>query len=456
MGNMSKTAVAGGSDLYATVDFSKKKSKKSNGSKNSGELSLRNSLSREKPRNKNNFEINATVDLNRDRAKMSFYNHKEDKTPEISQINDLTNKDLLKRGHTQNQYVCDQTSVCPKKYHLNYSGYKWSVCVLLTLFLIGTLTMILTAIIITLYNKVSVLERLNEGNFENLQKNYSNFHNEYQDFDKKLEPAFVSLLNLNMSMNHITDSLNTLSLEVERNALILRNFHFSSCYDAARLNFYASGNYIVRSSTGVLWSVYCDMNRTFGGNSTGWMSVAELDVNNCPPGLRLQIINSDNTCVVIEDNAGCTEIIYPVYNTTYTRITGQIRGYQIRTSDSFVSVGSLQRPKNFTDLNNNYLDGVSISTNGQHVWSFAAGCNCLNTPNKPTIIGQDYTCDGVAVSGDYSKLLWASQQCRRNSTWFYKTLPPTTTDIKVRICRDENRMDEDLAIKTLELYTQLH
>ena len=78
----------------------------------------------------------------------------------------------------------------------------------------------------------------------------------------------------------------------------------------------------MRSSTGDLRSVYCDMNRTFGGNSTGWMRVAELDVNNCPPGLRHEITISVNTCVVIEDNPGCTEITYPVFNTQYTQVTG--------------------------------------------------------------------------------------------------------------------------------------
>ena len=105
------------------------------------------------------------------------------------------------------------------------------------------------------------------------------------------------------------------------------------------------------------------------------------------------------------------------------------------------------------DLKTNYLDGVSISTNGQHIWSFAAGCNCLNTNNKPTIIGQDYTCAGVESSlSIYNELLWASQQCGRNSTRFYKVLPPTTTYIKVRICRAQFRADEDLAINKLELY----
>ena len=202
-----------------------------------------------------------------------------------------------------------------------------------------------------------------------------------------------------------------------------------------------------------LRSVYCEINGTLGGNSTGWMRVAELDVNNCPSGLRHEITNdSVNTCVVIEDNAGCTEIIYPMYNIRYTQITGQVRGYQVESLDGFVSHNTrIPRPTNFTDLNNNYLDGVSISTNGQHVWSFAAGCNCLNTNNKPTIIGRDYTCDGIE-GRPYIDLLWASQQCGTYSTWFHKAVSPTTTDIKVRICRDENRENEDLALKTLELY----
>ena len=70
--------------------------------------------------------------------------------------------------------------------------------------------------------------------------------------------------------------------------------------------------------------------------------------------------------------------------------------------------------------------------------------------NKPTVIGQDYTCDGVQSGHfEYDELLWASQQCGRNSTWFYKVVSPTTTDIEVRICRDQLRSDVGLAINTL-------
>ena len=282
------------------------------------------------------------------------------------------------------------------------------------------------------------------------QTNLSHLYNLVLSMDNKIKQINISFKN---SYESIKDYISAQNRQILTSVSPILDFYFSFCSDISMKNSsYASGNYIVRSSTGVLRSVYCD--RIFDGNSIGWMRVAELDVNNCPPGLRHELTNSVSTCVVMEGNPGCTEIIYPVYNTQYTQIVGQIRGYQIKSSDGFVSV-RVPRPTNFTNLNSNYLDGVSISTNGQHVWSFAAGCNCLNTRNKPTIIGQDYTCDGIQAGHfEYDGLLWASQQCGRNSTWFYKVLSPTTTDIKVRICRDQFRSDEDLAINTLILYIQ--
>ena len=288
--------------------------------------------------------------------------------------------------------------------------------------------------------------------------NVSYLYNLVLSMDNRMNHFNISFENSQKVVNDfISAQENTNGKIVTRFSTIPDFFYFSSCSDIARLNsFSASGHYKVRSSTGVLRSVYCVMNRTFGGNATGWMRVAKLDVNNCPPGLRHEITNSVNTCVVIEDNAGCTEIIYPVFNTQYTQVTGQIRGYQVKSSDGFERHGGIPRPIYFRNLDNNYLDGVGISTNetNEHVWSFAAGCNCRNTNNKPTIIGQDYTCGGIPRSIRYVGILWASQQCGRNFTWFYKVLSPQTSDIKVRICRDENRRNEDLALNTLELYIQ--
>ena len=78
-------------------------------------------------------------------------------------------------------------------------------------------------------------------------------------------------------------------------------------------------------------------------------------------------------------------------------------------------------------LNSNYLDGVSVSSNNEHVWSFAGGCLCdedanSNNLNKPIFVGNDCTCN----QSDY---LWRDkQQCGSDSSWFFKMLPPTTAD----------------------------
>ena len=38
--------------------------------------------------------------------------------------------------------------------------------------------------------------------------------------------------------------------------------------------------------------------------------------------------------------------------------------------------------------------------------------------------------------------------------WFYKQLPNVTTndDIEMRVCRDQSRYDEDIAIEAIEFY----
>jgi hypothetical protein len=46
--------------------------------------------------------------------------------------------------------------------------------------------------------------------------------------------------------------------------------------------------------------------------------------------------------------------------------------------------------------------------------------------------------------------------CSLNSPpWFYKQLPqPTTADMEMRVCADEVRAGEDIAIESFEFYVQ--
>ena len=184
------------------------------------------------------------------------------------------------------------------------------------------------------------------------------------------------------------------------------------------------------------------------------MRVAMLDVQNCPLELK-QAIFHDNitTCVVRENNRGCTSIFYSSLDIPYSRVCGKIRAYKIGTPDGFSRIN---------EIDNNYLDGISItintSTNREHVWSFAAGEDiCVN--GQPDFVGNDFACDMSQYCPFQTlcgPLLWKSQQYGRNvSSWFKELpFPHVISDIEVRVCRDQRRIDEDLAITTLELYVQ--
>ena len=217
-----------------------------------------------------------------------------------------------------------------------------------------------------------------------------------------------------------------------------------------------SGYYFVRSLSGQLRSVYCDMRRTCGNITGGWMRVAVLDVQNCPLELKQKTFNdSITTCVVREEDQGCTSIFYSSLDIPYSRVCGRIRAYKVGTPDGFTRMRGIE-----SKINNNYLDGISItintSTNRTHVWSFAASVFSCTSP--PSFVDNDFACDS-SPRCDFPSLcgplLWKSQQYESYvSSWLKELSFPHVSDIEVRVCRDQIRSDEDLAITTLELYVQ--
>ena len=214
-----------------------------------------------------------------------------------------------------------------------------------------------------------------------------------------------------------------------------------------------SDYYFVRSLSGQFRSVYCDMRRTCSNITGGWMRVAMLDVQKCPLELKQEIFNGDiTTCVVRENDGGCTSIFHSSLDIPYSRICGRIRAHMVGTPDGFTSGQG--------GINGNYLDGISITlnnhTNRTHVWSLVYGLSC--SINRPSFVSNDLACevfshcDKGALCGP---LLWKSQQYGRNVSSWFKELPfPHVSDIEVRVCRNQRRFDEDLAITTLELYVQ--
>ena len=58
--------------------------------------------------------------------------------------------------------------------------------------------------------------------------------------------------------------------------------------------------------------------------------------------------------------------------------------------------------------------------------------------------------------------LWEKAKCSNhaccpfnNPPWFYRELTlPTTDDIEMRVCRDQDRSAEDVEIQVIEIYVQ--
>jgi hypothetical protein len=81
-------------------------------------------------------------------------------------------------------------------------------------------------------------------------------------------------------------------------------------------------------------------------------------------------------------------------------------------------------------------------------------------------VGNDYFCDTGATSNAqlrfYTDPLWDGAGCGGQNTccsfnnppWFYKQLPQSTTDdIELRVCRNQDASNEDIAVESVEIFT---
>ena len=239
-----------------------------------------------------------------------------------------------------------------------------------------------------------------------------------------------------------------------------------------------SGYYWLYNSTGYPNSVYCDINRRCGCNSTGgWMRVAFLNMTDpnqqCPDGLRL-ITSPKRTCGKSTPAIGCASVVYQTFGHEYSRVCGRIRAYQFGTPEAFD-----------TSLRNWLVDGITLYTHNQsqHIWSFAAGrdessstnggyicpCNTGFSGSIKATVGQDYFCDTGSESAVQSGVfysddpLWDGEGCGSRSTccsfnnppWFCKQLPQSTNDdIEMRMCGYDSITNEDTPFDIVEIYVQ--
>ncbi len=215
--------------------------------------------------------------------------------------------------------------------------------------------------------------------------------------------------------------------------------------------------------------------------------IAHLDMNDpeqqCPPNWRL-ITTPERECG--RSTSTCDSAIFPSGGESYSRVCGRVNAIQRGTPDAFrQSIGDF-----VLTLEDAYIDGVSITHGAegsrQHIWSFVGGlfesgpthnlesqCPCSNTNaiwpfQVPSYVGNDYFCDsgnpgpGFSFAEVYSDdPLWDGEGCGPYSTccenntspWFCTTLPqPTTDDLELRLCGDQDLSNEDIEVTLVEIY----
>ena len=250
----------------------------------------------------------------------------------------------------------------------------------------------------------------------------------------------------------------------------------TSCQEIYQGNpFAASGNYWLSNGQTVT-EQYCDMDRIQGGITGGWLRVAYFNMadagTNCPP--PLEETNPGIRMCVKTPPTGCTSVVYSTNGVPYNRICGRVKGYQYGSPDAF---GYHTGPKN---INSYYTDGVSITYGSprRYVWTYAAGqrqdfdergdaCPCASDPGAlpPSFVGNGYYCES-ASDGPWQPRwyledpLWDGQGCPDDNSccanpslpYFCRTLPAKTKEnIEVRLCRNENRANEDIGVELLEI-----
>ena len=241
-----------------------------------------------------------------------------------------------------------------------------------------------------------------------------------------------------------------------------------------------SGYHEIRVPNGSLVQVYCDMEGTNCGGKGGWMRVAHVNMSqsgaSCPQGLTQKRISGLTLCG--QSAAGCQGTLFSALGLSYSRVCGQLRGYQFGTTDAFAPFTN----NNNLQVNQDYVDGVSITydtASPKHIWTYAVGyslsqgitscpCNTDSAAQVPPYVGSDYYCEtgnnGVGTIWGFlpDDPLWDGQQCdgveapcctRPNMPWFTKTLNETTTeDIQLRLCFDEPPSNEETLLQLITLF----
>ena len=234
-----------------------------------------------------------------------------------------------------------------------------------------------------------------------------------------------------------------------------------------------SGYYNLIITNGSIISIYCDMEGNNCGEG-GWTRIGFVNMSEpgttCPTGLtegqydNITLCGLNHTALDGTYDPVCNSTFFSTYGLNYSKVCGQVRGYQYGYAEGFFRFYYDYYNYNLSDP---YLTGVSITYDDnpiKHIWSYACGfsehhffyhllnCPCNYGIPPSSFINNNYYCESgydhpyhfynnLFLSND---TLWDGQQCNGNEStccttpnmpWFIKTLNETVSDdIQLRVC----------------------
>ena len=190
--------------------------------------------------------------------------------------------------------------------------------------------------------------------------------------------------------------------------------NLTSCYDVLQSNQNApSGYYNITLSNGSQVEVFCDMKGSHCDGDGGWTRVAFVNMSEpgsfCPPGL-VQYDNIFNTSLCWINNGtsyfhGCNSTFFSTYGLNYTKVCGQVRGYQYGYPNALYCY--INNYNCFNSQIKTYGITLTYSNNPhKHIWTYAGGryeqgthtldCPCNNGSQYMNytipFVGNDYYC----------------------------------------------------------------
>ena len=257
--------------------------------------------------------------------------------------------------------------------------------------------------------------------------------------------------------------------------------HYNSCEAIlSRWPNSPSGYYSLADVNGHTRHVYCHM-ETLCGKGGGWRRIASLNMTDsnekCPTQFRSYSQGGVRACGrPVTSGGSCVGITFPSRDIKYSQVCGKVIGYQYNSPDGANSG---------RNIDTYYIDGISLTHGSprKHIWSLISGfssiganncpCGSTNPQPVPSFVGSDYYCesgcnDAAAVwKSDgtlYTDPLWDGKGCGSSETtccqrnlipWFYKSFGYSTTDyIEMRVCCDQDTVDEDVTFEQYEIYVK--